>query len=216
MFIENTQNETFLCPAFLFGPRGAGKTKLSTKFLAEQKLSGRSTFEIDLLSLKQQGRYLNAPELFRTDLEYQLQKCEGSLLVFIDEIQKIPSLLDEVHYFLEAELEKKVQFLLTGSSARKLRRGGANLLAGRVFSLSLHPLSQMDIQLNLERALQYGTLPGLYFAEQNVDLLLESYVETYLKEEIQSERLVRALAPFQRFLSLAAQMNGQLINFSEC
>jgi predicted AAA+ superfamily ATPase len=203
--------------AFLLGPRGVGKSKLSKEFLALKKEAGSHILEIDLLSLKQQGRYAEHPELLRSDIEFHLNRAQDTpLVVLIDEVQKLPQLLDEVHYFLESTAKGKIQFLLTGSSARKLKRSGANLLAGRALSLTLHPFSLLELPINLERALQYGTLPRYYLEDEQTDLLLEAYVETYLKEEIQNERLVRRLEPFQRFLNLAAQMNGKQINFSAC
>lgn len=169
---------------------------------------------IDLLSLAEQSRYTLHPELFRRDVQHELAVKSGHLLIIIDEVQKVPSLLDEVHYFLESEHKDRIQFLLTGSSGRKIRRGAANLLAGRAASLNLHPLSALETDLHLERALQFGTLPKFYLSSSDPSLLLESYVDTYLKEEIQSERLVRALAPFHRFLTIAAQVNGKPVNFS--
>lgn len=204
--------------AFLFGPRGTGKTTLAGEFAADfickVQQDGGSTLLINLLSLADQSRYTLHPELFRGDVQFKIDTCSGPLLIIIDEIQKVPALLDEVHYFLESPHKTRLQFLLTGSSGRKIRRGAANLLAGRAAALTLHPLSTLDVDINLERALQYGTLPKFYLSDQDPILLLESYVDTYLKEEIQSERLVRALAPFHRFLTVVAQMNGKPINFS--
>jgi predicted AAA+ superfamily ATPase len=202
--------------AFLLGPRGTGKSKLSEAYLAQQQLAGKQTLSINLLSLRQQARYTQHPELFRSDIEFQLNASDLPLLVLIDEVQKLPVLLDEVHYFLEQYPRGRIQFLLTGSSARKLKRSGANLLAGRALSLSLHPLSLLELPLNLEKALQHGTLPLYYLEQQQTSLLLEAYVETYLKEEVQAERLVRRLEPFQRFLEVAAQMNGKPVNYSAC
>lgn len=201
--------------AFLLGPRGTGKSKLSKLFLQNKEIAGSKVLTIDLLSLRQQQRYSENPSIFRTDIEYQLTDTKTPLVVLIDEVQKLPMLLDEVHYFLEEYPRGSIQFLLTGSSARKLKGGGANLLAGRALSLALHPLSLLELKINLERALQFGTLPRFYLEQEQTELLIESYVETYLKEEIQSERVVRRLEPFQRFLSVAAQMNGKLINYSE-
>lgn len=205
--------------AFLLGPRGVGKSILSQEFLALAESKGVETFFIDLLSLKNQIRYLQHPELFRTDIEYRLQtptsrRKSERLIVLIDEIQKSPQLLDEVHYFLERYPNGRIQFILTGSSSRKLKRSGANLLAGRAIQILLHPLTALETKINLERALQYGTLPRYYLQEQATDQLLEAYVETYLKEEIQEERLVRRLDSFHRFLSIAAQMNGKGVKFS--
>lgn len=199
--------------AFLFGPRGVGKSRLSKEYLASREQSGARVLSIDLLSLSNQSRYRSNPELFRNDIRYQLSLGSSPLVVLIDEVQKMPELLDEVHYFLE-EAPQSIQFLLTGSSARKLKRGGANLLAGRALSLELHPLSALEIDVHLERALQLGTLPRIYLDNQGAQDLLTSYVDTYLKEEIQSERIVRRLEAFHRFLMVAAQMNGKQIKYA--
>jgi predicted AAA+ superfamily ATPase len=200
--------------AFLFGPRGTGKSRLSKDYLESRRLSGARTLNIDLLSLTNQTRYRNNPALFRADIQHLLSLGAEPVVVLIDEVQKLPELLDEVHWFLE-EYPERIQFILTGSSARKLRRGGANLLAGRALSLNLHPLSELELDLHLERALQLGTLPRYYLTAEDVTGLLSSYVETYLKEEIQGERLVRKLEPFHRFLSVAAQMNGKQVKYAE-
>jgi uncharacterized protein len=197
--------------AFLLGPRGTGKTMLSQAFLKRKAREGSTVIHIDLLSLKEQARYVQDPGLFRSDINHALQTSSSQIVVLIDEVQKVPSLLDEVHYFLESE-RTRCQFLLTGSSARKLKRGGANLLAGRALSLALHPLCLLDLPLVLDRVLQFGSLPRYYLEQHEAPLLLDAYVETYLKEEIQAERLVRKLEPFHRFLQLAAQMNGRLLN----
>lgn len=198
---------------FLFGPRGTGKSRLSKDYLALRQSEGARVLDLDLLSLTNQTRYRSNPGLFRSDVQYLLSLGSEPVVVLIDEVQKLPELLDEVHYFLE-DAPNRIQFILTGSSARKLRRGGANLLAGRALSLTLHPLSVLEVDLHLERALQFGTLPRYYLNTQGVSGLLSSYVETYLKEEIQGERLVRKLEPFHRFLSVAAQMNGKQIKFA--
>jgi len=200
--------------AFLLGPRGTGKTTLAEAFRRELQGHNSSVLAINLLSLAEQSRYTLHPELFRKDIQHQLDLSTEHLVVILDEVQKVPALLDEVHYFLESSDKERIQFLLTGSSGRKIRRGAANLLAGRAASLTLHPLSSLEVDIHLERALQYGTLPRFYLSTEDPSLLLEAYVDTYLKEEIQSERLVRALAPFHRFLTVAAQMNGKPINFS--
>jgi predicted AAA+ superfamily ATPase len=198
---------------FLFGPRGTGKSKLSKDYLQGRREDGARTLDIDLLSLANQARYRTNPGLFKSDVLYQLSLGPEPVVVLVDEVQKMPELLDEVHALLE-EAPKRIQFILTGSSARKLKRGGANLLAGRALSLELHPISALELEIHLERALQYGTLPRFYLDSVGTSGLLSSYVETYLKEEIQGERLVRKLEPFHRFLSVAAQMNGKQIKFS--
>jgi predicted AAA+ superfamily ATPase len=132
-------------------------------------------------------------------------------IVVIDEIQRVPELLNEVHRLIES---KKLTFLLTGSSARKLRRGNANLLAGRLWESRLFPLIRKEIpDFNLDRYLRYGGLPPVYLSEFP-DEELDAYVNTYLKEEIMAEGLIRKLPPFSRFLHAAALANGEMINFS--
>jgi predicted AAA+ superfamily ATPase len=167
-------------------------------------------------------RLLDNPKLLanevRTSLS-QLPHHEGEILsVLIDEVQKIPELLDICHLLIE-ENKGKVRFLLTGSSARKLKSKGANLLAGRAYNLRLHPLTLEELKKNnqsidLISILKTGTIPGIIF-EENPNLALRAYVDTYLKEEIQQEALVRKLDKFFRFLDLAAQLNGESINFSK-
>jgi predicted AAA+ superfamily ATPase len=194
--------------AFLFGPRGVGKTTLAQEFLARQVRS-RS---IDLLNLDTYRRFLADPGLFRRELEHEIGAGKD-LTVLLDEVQKLPALLDEVHYLIERH-KRKVRFLLTGSSARKLKRGGANLLAGRAWTLRLHPLTSREVQLDLHRALRYGTLPAVYLEDPTPVPTLKAYVETYLKEEILQEALVRRTESFVRFLDVAGQQNGEPANFS--
>ncbi len=135
--------------------------------------------------------------------------------IVIDEVQKLPKLLSLVHSLIE---EKKIKFALTGSSARKLKRGAANMLAGRAFSYSLFPFIQTELKasFDLNEVLAWGALPKVLTLKKPEDkaLFLESYVHTYLKEEIQIEQLVRNIDPFRQFLPIAAQMSGQLINYS--
>lgn len=133
-------------------------------------------------------------------------------MVVIDEIQRVPELLNEVHRLIES---RKMTFLLTGSSARKLRRGKANLLAGRVWEAGFFPLSRTEIPgFNLQRYLRYGGLPAVYLS-QYPDEELDAYVNTYLKEEIMAEGLIRKLPPFARFLKAIALANAEMINFSK-
>lgn len=195
----------------LLGPRGTGKTALIT-----------ATFQhipqhvhIDLLQGRDYQRYLNAPYKLGEELRLRLQTGNGQLVVAIDEVQKIPALLDEVHSLIEA-FKGRILFLLSGSSARKLRRGGANLLAGRAISRYLHPLHASELELNLSRALRLGTLPAIYLEDESLAVpALESYVSTYLREEIQQESLVRAIGQFSRFLEFAGQLNGEPMNFAK-
>ena len=134
-------------------------------------------------------------------------------IVIIDEIQKMPSLLDEVHFLIE---EKGIHFLLTGSSARKLRRGGVNLLGGRAWTRHLHPLTSVELgeRFDLSKAINRGLLPSIYFSESAEDDL-RAYVGTYLREEIAAEGLTRNIPAFGRFLEVAALCNGQLLNYTK-
>lgn len=135
--------------------------------------------------------------------------------VVIDEVQKVPKILDIVHQQI---FDKKHFFALTGSSARKLKRGAANLLAGRAFVFSLFPLTHIEIgeTFNLNSALQFGTLPEIFNLSQDIDKsrFLKSYALTYIKEEIVAEQVVRNLPPFRRFLEVAAQGDTDVINYS--
>jgi predicted AAA+ superfamily ATPase len=186
---------------FLFGPRATGKTTL-----IRQQLSEKATI-IDLLDSRYFLRLSSAPH----ELESIITAAPADIIV-IDEIQRIPELLNEIHRLIES---RNITFLLTGSSARKLRRGKANLLAGRVWSAGMFPLIYQEItEFNLERYLQYGGLPAVYLSEYPEEEL-DAYVNTYLKEEILAEGLIRRLPPFSRFLKTIALVNGEMINFTK-
>lgn len=132
-------------------------------------------------------------------------------IIVIDEIQRVPDLLNEVHRLIE---ENQIRFLLTGSSARKLRKQNINLLAGRAWQASLFPLTTNEIpDFNLERYLHFGGLPPVYLSEYPEEELI-AYVNTYLLEEIQAEAQVRKIPAFSRFLQVSALCSGQLLNFS--
>ena len=198
--------------AFLFGPRGVGKTVLAQGWLGR----ARYAVSVDLLSLETCRRYIAEPGLFRLELEQQLRELPAAdmLRVLVDEVQKMPALLDEVHYLIERHKDR-VQFLLTGSSARKLKRSGANLLAGRAWTLKLHPLSVQEVGPDLHKALTVGTLPGFYQESfSSASRSLKAYVETYLREEVMQELLVRKVEHFMRLLDLAGQVNGEPVNYS--
>ncbi len=136
--------------------------------------------------------------------------------VIIDEIQKVPKLLDVVQLLMK---ETKKCFIMTGSSARKLKHEGINLLAGRAFVYHLFPFTSFELKnlFNLEKALSWGLLPQIFDMETDDEKFnfLKAYSHTYLKEEIWNEHIVRKLLPFQRFLEVAAQTNGKLINYSK-
>lgn len=192
---------------FIFGPRQTGKsTLLKSLYTASTDLY------YDLLKSEEYLRLMHQPALLREEIQSRKIKR-----VFIDEIQRIPDLLNEVHWLLEHN--KSLQFILSGSSARKLKRMKANMLGGRAITLQLYPLTSSELENNfsLMRALQYGTLPAYYF-EADLAILqdqLRAYVETYLKEEIELEAQIRQLGVFVRFLTLAAHENGQILNYSK-
>lgn len=195
----------------LLGPRGTGKTALIEATFKHLP----SHVRIDLLQGRDYQRYLNNPQKLSEELRLRLEDGRQTLVVAIDEVQKIPALLDEVHALIES-FKGKISFLLSGSSARKLRRGGANLLAGRAISCYLHPLHASELDINLHKALRLGTLPAIYLEDESLAIpSLESYVSTYLREEIQQESLVRSIGQFSRFLEFAGQLNGEPVNFAK-
>jgi len=185
---------------FLFGPRGVGKSTWLRRVLPEVP-------RIDLLD---SSLYL---ELSREPS--RLEALAGNLpeqsLVVVDEIQKVPELLNEVHRLMEA---RRWRFALCGSSARKLRWGGINLLGGRAVTRHLEGFSWAELQgsFDLGVATQWGSLPLVHLDPHNAADILNAYVSTYLKEEIREEGIVRSLPPFLRFLQIAGLLNGQLVN----
>jgi len=180
---------------FLFGPRGTGKTTLIQHTLPDATV-------IDMLEIKTYREYLKNPSIMSE------QKLKP--IVVIDEVQKLPEILDEVHRLIEAE---KLTFLLTGGSARKLKRGGANLLAGRAWWAELFPLTSNEIpDFDLITYLNRGGLPSVYPSNDYVEEL-RAYTALYLKEEIQNEALTRKVAQFSEFLDLMALTNGQEISY---
>jgi uncharacterized protein len=187
---------------FLFGPRGTGKTTLLQNFLPQD-----STEFVNLLDLDTELYYMSQPKAF---FEFLSNLPDSIEWVVIDEVQKVPQLLDEVHRHIEEH--PKRYFALTGSSARKLRRGQANLLAGRAFNYHLFPLTVRELgdRFDLQSALEFGTLPQIFSlaSDKHKSEFLRSYAGVYLKEEIKSEALVRNLLGFQRFLRLVGLENG--------
>ena len=191
--------ETF----FLWGPRQTGKSTLL-----------RGTYAgglwVDLLRSDDFRRYVARPELLRQELEAE-PLPDGSQVV-IDEIQKVPALLDEVHWLIE---NRGLHFALCGSSARKVRRGAANLLGGRALRYELHGLSAHELgsAFDLDRILNHGYLPRIYAADRH-GRMLDAYIADYLKEEIAAEGLVRSLPTFSNFLDVASLSDGEIVNFS--
>ena len=192
---------------FLFGPRQTGKSTF-----VKSLITGKDLY-IDLLPQRNFLNYAKNPGRVREEILAHLERYDNPLCV-IDEIQKIPALLDEVHELVES---KGIHFILTGSSARKLRRGGANLLAGRAYTYYLFPLTFTEIgdQFDLDKALAIGTLPVLWGSRKEDPFeFLKSYTETYLKEEVAAEGLVRNIGPFAQFLDIAAANDGETVNFN--
>jgi predicted AAA+ superfamily ATPase len=185
---------------FLFGPRQTGKTT----YLHDRYPHARF---VDLLDARTFRELSARPELLRESL------TPSETLIVIDEIQKLPALLDEVHLLIERD--KALRFILTGSSARKLRQKSTNLLAGRALTVRFHSLVSPEVEFrDLDKRLQFGSLPSvLTSAIPHEDLT--AYVGTYLKEEIQAEGFARQIGAFSRFLEVAALSNGELLNFTQ-
>lgn len=184
---------------FLFGPRQTGKT-----FLIRHSLKGARIY--DLLDTSIYLALSHNPGRVAQEL------TPRDRVVVIDEIQHLPVLLNEVHRLIE---ERGVRFLLTGSSARKLRRGGVNLLGGRARTKYLHPLTYQELgsHFNLLRSLERGLLPSIYFSE-NPRADLQAYAGSYLQQEIVAEGVARNIPAFSRFLKVAALCNGTIVNFT--
>ncbi|MBM4024670.1 MAG: ATP-binding protein [Planctomycetes bacterium] len=189
---------------FLFGPRGTGKTTWLRQVLP-------NALWFDLLRTQTFLALTRQPDSFRQQIQAW---PEGSWIV-VDEVQRLPSLLNEVHALI-AERGHAYRFALSGSSARKLKRMDVNLLAGRVINRQFFPLTgtELNYDIDLDQVLRFGLLPQIH-AEPNFALdALEAYVANYIREEIQQEALVRNLDSFSRFLEVAALMNGQIANVS--
>lgn len=197
---------TFKSSAFLLGPRMTGKTSVIEK----------SDIDIryDFLNPNVELKYRGDIRLFGEEIN----KLPRESKIAVDEVQKIPELLNFVQYGIEKYGHR---FILSGSSARKLKRKGVNLLGGRALDLKLHPLCYLELEQSFKPALvmQYGTLPKIYLLAnegeiEEARILLRSYYTTYIKEEIQAEAITRNVGAFQRFLNIAAQFNGNIIEYS--
>lgn len=214
MIVRNMVDFPHNASFFLFGPRQTGKTTALLEFLnSPQKKKPVKFWHVNLLLSKSFLIYKKNPEQFSRDAVHQIEK-EKVKYIFVDEVQKIPILLDEIHQLIETY--KSVHFILSGSSARKLKKGGANLLGGRAILRYFFPLLSHELgkKFDLERALTIGTLPGIYFDDPKIAFeKICSYVETYLKEEIIAEALVRNIGDFHRFLEISAQHTTEIINY---
>jgi len=192
--IEPPKDKSF----FLFGPRGTGKTTW-----VRSRFAG--SLYLDLLEAELFNDLLANPQR----LEHFIPKNFNDWII-IDEVQRVPELLNEVHRLIEKNRHK---FILTGSSARKIRRRGVNLLAGRALSYHFYPLTAVELgkDFNLNHSLAFGQLPCAY-TEKDPKAYLESYVQTYLEEEIQQEGFTRNLGAFSRFLEAASFSQGAVLN----
>lgn len=195
----------------VLGPRQTGKTTLLGQFQAD--------FSLSFVQPRIRQRYEKDPQVLEDEIEGQIQlkTPRKPLLVVLDEVQKVPQILDVVQDMID---QKKAQFILTGSSARKLKRTQQiNLLPGRVVVLKMDPLVLQEFSRSpsLDSLLLFGSLPGIFITEkpQDKETDLESYVTTYLEEEIRMEAIVRNVALFARFLELAASESGGIINFTK-
>ena len=184
---------------FLLGARQTGKSTLLKK-------SFPNTIYYDLLNTDIRKRFQKSPDLLREVLQ---NKPEGTLVI-IDEIPKVPELLDEAHWLIT---NRNIRFILCGSSARKLKKQSSNTLGGRAIPTYLYPLVSAEIEdFDIYRAIQNGMIPRHYMIE-NATRRLKAYVDIYLKEEIKEEALVRDIISFERFLEVAAICNGEILNY---
>jgi predicted AAA+ superfamily ATPase len=194
---------------FLLGPRQTGKSTFLSHRYPQAEV-------FNLLRPAEFLKFKTQPGQFGEEIEY-LIKTKGSSLFVVDEVQRIPEILNDVHRLIEEH--KQIRFVLTGSSARKLKRSGVNLLGGRASRVSFHPIVSPEcgfevFEQDLLKNLTYGFLPSILTSSEPW-LDLEDYVSLYLKEEIQQEALVRSLGGFSRFLATVAKTNAQQLNFTE-
>jgi predicted AAA+ superfamily ATPase len=187
---------------FLFGPRGTGKTTWLKQVLPD-------ALWFDLLRTQTLLSLIRQPDSFRQQVE---ARPRGTWVV-VDEVQRLPALLNEVHSLI-ADHGRAYHFALSGSSARKLKRLDINLLAGRAINRQFFPLTaaELNYQFDLDQVLRTGLLPQIQAEPAHAVEALEAYVSNYIREEIQQEALIRNLDSFARFLEIAALMNGQIVN----
>ena len=190
---------------FLWGARQTGKSTLLRQMFP-------NAHRYDLLLADVYNQLMTAPSRMREELTARIPRQSADVdPIIIDEVQKIPALLDEVHWLIE---NRGYRFILCGSSARKLRHGHANLLGGRALRYELHGLVTVEVpEFSIEQAVNNGLLPSHYGAA-NAQPLLSAYVGNYLKEEIAAEALTRNVASFSRFLEAAALSNGEMISYT--
>ncbi len=200
-YYKRVMQTTKLNSFFLFGPRGTGKTSWLKK-------NFKDALYFDLLNSATYRKFLANPESLS-----KLIPDGFNNWIILDEIQRIPELLNEVHRLIE---NKKYKFILTGSNARKLRKKSTNLLAGRAYTYAMYPLSVVELgkDFSLKKSLRVGHLPKAYTTDSPKEFL-SSYIETYLKEEVAEEGLTRNLGDFYRFLEVASFSQGEVLNVAE-
>ena len=188
---------------FLFGPRGTGKSTWLKEHYPDALL-------INLLNDSEFRKMMTNPD----SLQDVVAGRQDTKTIIIDEIQKVPELLGVVHKLIEEN--KSLRFILTGSSSRKLKRSGVDLLGGRAAVKKMYPFTAAELgdKFQMGNALEYGLIPLIYQAD-NKEEALEGYVSLYLKEEVHAEGLVRNIAGFARFLEIMSFSNGQIVNYSE-
>lgn len=191
--------------AFLWGARQTGKSSFLQNYYP-------NSIYYDLLDTHEMLRLTKSPFLLREEI-LSIDKQKLAHPIIIDEIQKVPELLNEVHWLIE---KAHAQFILCGSSARKLKTQATNLLGGRAWQYHFYPLIFAEIEdFNLLKALQHGLIPNHYLADKEfIENHLQAYVDIYLTDEIRNEGLVRNLSGFARFLDVAGLCNGEMINVS--
>ena len=196
-------SKTHTC--FLWGPRQTGKSTLLTALFP-------NAYRYDLLLSDEYRRLMARPQAIREECAARgLTGRTQEAPILIDEVQKVPELLDEVHWLME---NRGLRFILCGSSARKLKRGHGNLLGGRAIRYELFPLVSAEVpDFSLERALNRGLVPS-HYASDDAPRMLEAYVGDYLREEIAAEGVTRNIPAFGKFMEIAALSNGEIINFA--
>jgi uncharacterized protein len=199
--LSNVLSKNIKNSAFLFGPRGTGKTSFLKEMFPD-------ALYIDLLEAPIRRELQSNPTRLNA-----LIPPKFNHVVILDEVQRVPELLDEVHRLIES---RKIRFILTGSSARKLRQQGVNLLAGRAYLYHMHPLTSTELgdDFHIKKALTTGMLPSVYTFSQP-EQYLKSYIDVYLREELIQEGLLKNDNVFVRFLEVASLSQGEVINYSE-
>jgi uncharacterized protein len=191
---------------FLFGPRQTGKSCLLDAVFIDR------VWKIDLLLNDVFQEYIKAPEVFRREAIAKIDSKSVDTII-VDEVQRVPQILTEIHFLMGRYPD--IRFVLTGSSARKLRRGGTDMLAGRAVECRLFPFTREELgsRFNLDSVLQFGSLPSLTGRDdEEKQQILRAYVQTYLREEIKAEGIARNLGGFSRFLDVAASQCGEILN----